>query len=82
MFVSFFVGLFADSSYGDHLPKSRIAPSTPEKTDQMKSDHQSPELSGVPFLALSQSQALHRSMQLVGGGKNGGETVLGAGVFQ
>lgn len=49
MFVSFFVGLFADSSYGDHLPKSRIAPSTPEKTDQMKSDHQSPELSRGTF---------------------------------
>lgn len=34
MSASLFVGLFADSSYGDHLPKCRISRSTPKKTDQ------------------------------------------------
>ena len=36
--------IFANSSYSDFLPKCKIACSIPRKTDQRKSDHQSPGL--------------------------------------
>lgn len=47
--------VFANPSYSHCQPNCKTARSTPRKTDQRKADHQSPGLSGVSSLGVSQS---------------------------